>query len=396
MEDSLVCMESEEEGDVVLGSLPSDSSALFRWETIFGENMLIVHQDRRDWLVGVQVAVLLNRETYNLYRSMKNKGINMERASIQQIDQLLAQGLVKPGTRSITLIPLDQARSFILEDQQRVEKRKQTKQTSKKPYEVMRTKLVQNSTHSLSSQWKLSSESNNNVLNNNNVPINIKMNQKCPSVSPTTSTPCQSELPTLPPPSLPQQVSFGVAHKEKKGEIRRPIPIHPTSPNINGMNYTNNNSSSSSSLRSAFHVPSNNVGLNQPNPTSSASSWQQIGRNPTSNSVWNTHPNSVTPSQDHFKKIPHNLQPSAPSYSHSQLPPIGDMLPDLFSSKDVRMTNVPYPNQPNKHHISSLKISSMLCPPFGDHNTLSPSQQFVSLPANSAKPNAVWMKSSLF
>jgi len=338
MEETLALMESEELYSSLVQSPTAGSSSsapLFRWEHIFGENMLVIQQDNRDWLVGVQVAVLLNRETYNLYRSMKNKGITMERASIQQIDQLLAQDLVKAGTRSITLIPLEQARSFILEDQQRVEKRKQTKQTSKKPYEVMRTKLVQTSPSSsnASSYWKQGVQ--------HHPPVQVDHSKMQRSVS----DPSPHLHPQLPPPSLPQQLSFGVPHKEKKGEICRPIAIHATMKEQIGN-----------------HMIRHEMKDLQLNRLPSSTSWNQFGMNPSSNS-WN--------------KV---LSPRVDESNQSQLPHIGDMLPHLFSGKDSPRTSSLHSSA-----LSPLKISSIVAAPIGEEVN-----SYVTLPTNS--PRQVWIK----
>ncbi|KAL6042465.1 hypothetical protein QOT17_024424 [Balamuthia mandrillaris] len=66
-----------------------------------------------DYLIGTQVAALVKRETFNMYRSMKIKGINLRKAEPTEVDYLSHIGAVRAGTHSVTFIPVKEAMPFI-------------------------------------------------------------------------------------------------------------------------------------------------------------------------------------------------------------------------------------------------------------------------------------------
>jgi len=94
-------------------------------QEINGKKITVVWVNDRRWMIGVQVASLLERETYNLYRSLKVKNIEVKRATVEQIDYLLKNDIVRTGTRSITFISLDHSISFLSDELRKLEKKKQ-------------------------------------------------------------------------------------------------------------------------------------------------------------------------------------------------------------------------------------------------------------------------------
>jgi len=94
-------------------------------QEINGKQITVVWIDDRRWMIGVQVASLLERETYNLYRSMKVKNIEVRRATVEQIDFLLKHDIVRSGTRSITFVSLDQSISFLADELKKLDKKRQ-------------------------------------------------------------------------------------------------------------------------------------------------------------------------------------------------------------------------------------------------------------------------------
>jgi len=99
---------------------------------ILDKRMSVLHFDGKKWLIGVQVASLLQRETYNLYRSLKIKGIYVKRATADQIEWLFKANVVRPGTRSVTFVPFDPTLSFILEEAKKLSRKKRKSEASKK------------------------------------------------------------------------------------------------------------------------------------------------------------------------------------------------------------------------------------------------------------------------
>eukprot|EP01092_Planopodium_desertum_P000423 TRINITY_DN10637_c0_g1_i2.p1 TRINITY_DN10637_c0_g1~~TRINITY_DN10637_c0_g1_i2.p1 ORF type:complete len:312 (-),score=24.97 TRINITY_DN10637_c0_g1_i2:117-1052(-) len=82
-------------------------------ELMFGKRLSILTWRGQRYFVGVQVANLLKRETFNMYRSMKIKVIGLKRASPEQVEFLVKEKAVRSGTHSITLIPYDDGIYFI-------------------------------------------------------------------------------------------------------------------------------------------------------------------------------------------------------------------------------------------------------------------------------------------
>ena len=80
---------------------------------VFGKRMSVLRLEGVDFLIGVQIATLLKRETFNMYRSMKIKNIKIQRATPEQVEFLCLNSAVRPGTHSVTLIPYDAALYFI-------------------------------------------------------------------------------------------------------------------------------------------------------------------------------------------------------------------------------------------------------------------------------------------
>jgi len=76
--------------------------------------MSVLTVDGKEYMIGVQIAQLLKRETFNLYRSLKIKGIDVLRAENEQVDYLVNCNSIKRGTHSVTLVPLDDGLSFVL------------------------------------------------------------------------------------------------------------------------------------------------------------------------------------------------------------------------------------------------------------------------------------------
>lgn len=56
------------------------------------------------YLIGSQIARILNKETFNLYRSMKIKGVEIIKANLDQLRWLKDNDVIESYTRSVTLI----------------------------------------------------------------------------------------------------------------------------------------------------------------------------------------------------------------------------------------------------------------------------------------------------
>lgn len=101
----------------ILGGVifPSVSSGAIerRYVTICNHKLVVVMLGGVEYLIGVHVAKLLKKETFNLYRSFKVKNIQVVRASNTELEWCLQARIVKKGTRSVTFVPYYSAKSFV-------------------------------------------------------------------------------------------------------------------------------------------------------------------------------------------------------------------------------------------------------------------------------------------
>jgi len=88
----------------------------------FGQSFSVVSMDDQEFLIGVQIAQYLKRETFNLYRSMKIKNLEIVRATPEQVDYLVQSCSIKRGTHSVTMVPLKQGLNFISDEVKRLAK----------------------------------------------------------------------------------------------------------------------------------------------------------------------------------------------------------------------------------------------------------------------------------
>lgn len=65
------------------------------------------------YMIGVKIAKILRRETFNLYRSMRAKGIELVRLSSVDTQEIVALGAVRRGTHSVTIVKDEAASQFI-------------------------------------------------------------------------------------------------------------------------------------------------------------------------------------------------------------------------------------------------------------------------------------------
>ena len=97
-------------------------------EAICGKKMIVftIHGSKgpKKYLIGVQISKILHRQTFNLYRSLKLKGVEVERASPPQVGFLLRTQSLPPNTHSVSLVPYDGGKDFIIDNWKGEEVRK--------------------------------------------------------------------------------------------------------------------------------------------------------------------------------------------------------------------------------------------------------------------------------
>jgi hypothetical protein len=81
---------------------------------VFGHQLSVfISCDGVEHLVGVQLAAVLKRETFNMYRSMKIKSIQVLRANPRELEFLVKIKAVRTGTHSVTLVPYAHGLYFV-------------------------------------------------------------------------------------------------------------------------------------------------------------------------------------------------------------------------------------------------------------------------------------------
>lgn len=76
----------------------------------------VVLYNGEEYLIGAQVCHVLFRETYNCYRSIKNKGIKIVKCDQDEVEVLVLKGLLQRGTHAATLIAYDEGKKFVKEE----------------------------------------------------------------------------------------------------------------------------------------------------------------------------------------------------------------------------------------------------------------------------------------
>ena len=92
------------------------ASKLSMWytvRTLFHAPFSIVTLKGAKYLLGVQIARMLKRKTFNLYHCMKKKRIELRRATREQLNYFQSVGAVTSGTHSVTFVPYADGLCFI-------------------------------------------------------------------------------------------------------------------------------------------------------------------------------------------------------------------------------------------------------------------------------------------
>jgi len=80
--------------------------------TVLNAVLPCVVYEGKDYLVGVQVAHLIEKETFNMYRSLKRNGVTVLKGS-PEIVQFLREAGIIGHSHSVTLIPLEGTRKYL-------------------------------------------------------------------------------------------------------------------------------------------------------------------------------------------------------------------------------------------------------------------------------------------
>ncbi len=96
---------------------------------LFGKKFTIVLYQGKQYLIGVQIAHYLKRETFNLYRSMKLGNIDVIKCVPEQVEELAQLEAVKRGIHSVTLIPVEAGITYMNREMKRKPRKKNDKKS---------------------------------------------------------------------------------------------------------------------------------------------------------------------------------------------------------------------------------------------------------------------------
>jgi len=88
-------------------------SSVYSVKTLFHSSLSVVSFNGIKYLLGVQIAEVLKRKTFNLYHCMKKKNINLRRATQNEVEYLISLEAVLVGTHSVTLVPYAEGLCFV-------------------------------------------------------------------------------------------------------------------------------------------------------------------------------------------------------------------------------------------------------------------------------------------
>lgn len=87
-----------------------------RYHNFFNGNLSVITNlcTNEKYFIGKQLSVLLNRQTYNLYRCFKKKNIKMIPMTLEkEIDYLKSFNAISYGTHRVTYVPFNEALCYI-------------------------------------------------------------------------------------------------------------------------------------------------------------------------------------------------------------------------------------------------------------------------------------------
>lgn len=84
-----------------------DSVSITRF---FGQSITLVKSGNDEYVIGAEIAKIFGKETFNMYRSLKNHGYRTYRITDKDIVEKI---MVPRGMRSITLIPFDDIKMYL-------------------------------------------------------------------------------------------------------------------------------------------------------------------------------------------------------------------------------------------------------------------------------------------
>ena len=74
------------------------------------------NQDNQFFIIGVKLASFLQKQTYNLYRSLRKLGVCLKRADEETINRLKQLNVITKGTNSMTLIPFNDTTKYHIQE----------------------------------------------------------------------------------------------------------------------------------------------------------------------------------------------------------------------------------------------------------------------------------------
>lgn len=97
-----------------MGSL--EGIALLHPQTVCGKDLTVLRCLGVSYFIGVEFSRAVKKETFNIYRSLKLRGVQLVRLGLDSVVALVIADILPRGTRSATLIPVGEAIAWLEEE----------------------------------------------------------------------------------------------------------------------------------------------------------------------------------------------------------------------------------------------------------------------------------------
>lgn len=95
--------------------LHGHSTSLTLVQLLPGTTLSVCTINEAEFLIGIQVAHLLGRETHNIYRALRRRGVCVYRGSQADVDTLTALRAVSGATKALSFLPKERTLAYIKE-----------------------------------------------------------------------------------------------------------------------------------------------------------------------------------------------------------------------------------------------------------------------------------------
>lgn len=78
-----------------------------------GHTFSVCRINGHDFLIGIQVATFLDRETHNIYRALRRRGVTVYRGTAADVEILVQARAVSSITKALSFLPMERTVAYI-------------------------------------------------------------------------------------------------------------------------------------------------------------------------------------------------------------------------------------------------------------------------------------------